>query len=114
MTTRTRALLVGLILIFSLSLTGLASAGTYWYDPAIPGTPLHVWLPDGSEYEIESEVKHDGTVKYKVEIEFEAEDGCVGSYEAGINASESAPGDWIDYKSADCGDEIKFKGKYTP
>lgn len=110
-TLKSRLLIVSMLLVVLLAMTGTALAGPWLFDPPIPGTPYHLWLPVGAEYSIRTEVKPNGMVNYATRVLFDCEEG---EYEAGINESETEPGDWIQHDEKRCGESIEFKGHYRP
>lgn len=95
------------ILLANILIIYPVEAGWGWEDPAIEGTPLHVWGPDGAEFEIWTwSLPHD-RVLYYASVTFSCDEG---SFEAGINQDETAPGDWLHYDQAACGHTAHFHG----
>ena len=108
---KNRLLVFSMLLAVLLATTGTALAGQWLFDPPIPGTPYHLWLPEGAAYSIRTEVKNNGMVKYVTWVRFDCEEG---EYEAGINESETEPGNWIQHDEKRCGESIEFEGRYKP
>lgn len=100
--------IVVLALSFLLMTYGtVLAAGAAWDDPVIPGTSLHVWVPEGAQVKIKTK-QHDDEVKFRVTVRYECD---TGTYEAGINESDDKPGNWLWHDTAECGKKIKFDGK---
>ena len=111
LTFRNRLLIFSVVLLTLLAMTGTALAGPWLFDPPIPGTPYHLWIPEGTEYRIDTRINDDGEVRFRVSVRYECDEG---TYEAGINESATEPGDFLFYDTEECGDTITFRGRYNP
>ncbi|MEW5988191.1 MAG: hypothetical protein AB1791_16305 [Chloroflexota bacterium] len=96
--------------LVEILIVGSVGAGWGWEDPAIEGTPLHVWGPAGAEFEIQTNVLPHDWVLYHVAVTYPCDEG---TFEAGINQSVLAPGDWLYFDQAACGHTVRFHGLWS-